>query len=102
MKKIAIYGIFCLFLGAALWIGLNWKSILSFPRILPSFSAKEFCTCYFVNGQTEPYCRELVRQYFPLKDLHINSELKEIYARGFTTHKTARFVNERFGCQLVN
>lgn len=100
MKKYWKAVILALIALVFVWVALNWKAIRDFPQVLPSFSAKEFCSCYFVNQQTEIYCRELVRQYLPLKSLEIDESSKEVRATGYFGKQSARYVSERFGCEL--
>lgn len=70
------------------------------PKIGAGFYAKEFCSCYFVNGQSEDFCRDLVHQYVPLTQLKIDSEHRTVQAESLGAVRSARWVSERFGCVL--
>lgn len=74
--------------------------LLRMPSIGAGFYAKEFCSCHFVNGQSEDFCRDLVQQYIPLKDLRIDAAQKSVEASTFGATRTAHWVSERFGCVL--
>lgn len=94
------------FIGVLMVMGLGlgffWKDLKLLPVVLTSFSAKEFCTCYFVNEQSETYCRELVRQYLPLGDLGFSKEEKRVWAQGLgSVAEAALETDPRFGCRLL-
>lgn len=60
-------------------------------EMLPRFSAKEFCSCLFVVGQTEDYCREYINPKFNLGGLTIKlSWLVSTFVESNTTKKLTR------------
>ena len=46
-------------------VAVNWTQLAAFPGILPAFTAKEYCSCRFVMGQTDAYCCGYVEQWLP-------------------------------------
>jgi len=74
--------------------------VLRMPSIGAGFYAKEFCSCHFVNGQSEEFCRDLVQQYIPLNNLKIDASEKSVEASTLGATRKAQWVSERFGCVL--
>jgi hypothetical protein len=90
------------FLGlGALWTVLHWTEIKSFPWVLPSFTAKEACSCYFVSQRSEEECREFTRQYLPRQALEFEPDAKRVRAKGFGVWREAEWVSENLGCRLT-
>lgn len=76
------------------------SDLLRMPKIGAGFYAKEFCSCYFVNKQSEEFCRDLVKQYIPLSELTVDLKTKTVEATSLGAHRKAQWVSERFGCVL--
>ena len=65
------------------------------------YYAKEFCSCYFVSGQTEQYCRDNVVLEIPGTKYEVDKVKKTVTAKSLGTSH-AKWVSERFGCVLTN
>ncbi len=100
MKTLFYSFVFILILFLLAFLGLNWKHFKNFPQVLPTFQAKEVCSCLYVSEQGENYCRELVRQWLPSATLIIESEARRVKARAFGVERSARFESFKYGCQL--
>jgi hypothetical protein len=78
--------------------------------LLTGLDAKELCSCVFVVGQTEEYCREYVRLGIPFPGLKqgvpvpiqllVDHDARRTSARVAGNHASARFVGDRRGCVL--
>jgi len=99
VRRLVIVGfvIVCLVVVALLSYG---GDLLRMPKIGAGFYAKEFCSCYFVNQQSEEFCRDLVKQYIPLTELTIDLKSKSVMATSLGAQRKAQWVSERFGCVL--
>ena len=78
----------------------NWRHLMAFPGILPGFTAKEHCSCRFVMGQDDAYCRGYSRQYVPIGELAVDEAARRVTARGTGVTRTARWLSPREGCRL--
>jgi hypothetical protein len=81
-------------------IVLAWPRLAAFPGILPGFSAKEYCSCRFVMGQSDAYCRGYVRQWLPISELTVDEAARTVAARGTGVLRSARWLSPRQGCRL--
>jgi len=70
-------------------------------KMIPAHFAKEFCSCYYVVGQTQEYCEDYANEYIPISGYEILESEKEIIARGLGQESLARFISQKFGCKLV-
>ncbi|NUM42596.1 MAG: hypothetical protein HUU45_13300, partial [Leptospiraceae bacterium] len=60
------------------WGIFNWTHIKNFPKILPSFHSKEYCSCYFVVKQSKEYCENYARQWIPISSYSLDENTKTI------------------------
>jgi hypothetical protein len=72
------------------------------PNILTAMRAKEYCTCHFLIGKDDQYCRKVISKGYPfIGSEEINT--KEKYVRftmlGYTN--MAKLINSRTGCLLM-
>ena len=79
---------------------LNWTHLAAFPGILPAFTAKENCSCRFVMGQPDEYCRGYVKQWLPISEIHVDEPARVVTARGTGAVRSARWLSPREGCRL--
>ncbi|PCJ19493.1 MAG: hypothetical protein COB02_07030 [Candidatus Cloacimonadota bacterium] len=81
---------------------IGWKAYLSldFRRVIPSSFAMEFCSCYFVEKQSEKHCEWYSSQIIPVSKYHVDEDKKAIKAYGLHEEALAIFKSERFGCEL--
>lgn len=98
-------GIFWVFLPVLVfivgWVFTNWVHIKSFPGIISAFYAKEFCSCYFVNEQSEEFCHNYARQWVPISSFNLNKEEKTVTVSGLGRTTTVKYMGELYGCAYV-
>lgn len=83
------------------WTWHERQALADFPGILPAYSAKEYCSCRFVMGFEEAYCRGYVRQWLPLSRLEEDRELRRVTAVALGRHDQAQWQGQRAGCRLL-
>jgi len=65
--------------------------------------AKEMCSCLFISGQTEEYCRFVTKESRILAKWEADYNRKEVIASGANfTSKAVLDDNPRYGCSLVS
>ncbi len=89
-----------LLLAVVLFVSTNWYHFKHFSPIISSYSAKMMCSCMFVSGHDEDYCRNYARQYVPIQKANFDKTTKTVTVKGFWQVNKAQFVNRRFGCAL--
>ena len=89
-----------LLLLLAAFLAFNWPHLGAFPGVLPAFTAKEYCSCRFVMGQSDKYCRGYVEQWLPISDLAVDEAARAVMARGTSVTRSARWLSPREGCRL--
>lgn len=87
-----------LLLAALAWA--NRSHLQAFPRILPAYSAKEYCSCRYVMDHPAVYCAAYVEQYLPLSELVDDPQRRRVTARGLGSSQTAQWLGPRQGCRL--
>ena len=88
----------------ALVLGWGWQqrvALVAFPDILSAYTAKEYCSCRYVVGQSQAYCQGYVKQYLPLSGLVDDAEQKRVTASGLGRSNTAVWIGSRQGCRLL-
>lgn len=88
-------------LAVALSVWHERVALFAFPGILSAYSAKEYCSCRYVMGQSEGYCRGYVKQWLPLSSLEDDATHARVAARGLGQSATAGWVGPRQGCRLL-
>ncbi|MCX2889993.1 MULTISPECIES: amidase [Pseudomonas] len=83
------------------WAWLERQALADFPGILSAYSAKEYCSCRFVMGFDEAYCRGYVKQWLPLRRLEENSLQRLVTAEGLGQRNQAAWQGPREGCRLL-
>lgn len=73
----------------------------SFFKVLSSSYAKEYCSCYYVVGQSKEYCQAYSRQILPVSSYDINESDKKISAKGLGFASEAKFIDDRKGCEII-
>lgn len=70
-------------------------------ELSPAYTAKEACSCIFVMGQTEEYCRAWTKASPDVATFRVDSNAKAVEASALLLWGArARFVDERTGCVL--
>jgi hypothetical protein len=82
MKKIILYFFIILGIYTSVWIYRNLTNLQAFPFIISSYYSKEFCSCYFVVGNTKEFCHDYVRQYVPISEFNLNEDEKNVTVKG--------------------
>jgi hypothetical protein len=99
MKKALKYILIAVSLYGSFFVIKNFRNIQAFPSIISSYYAKEFCSCYFVIGQTKEFCHDYTRQYVPISDFQLNEEKKQVTVSGLGVTSVAEF-SKGTGCQV--
>jgi len=97
MKRV----ILLLALASLAWLWHERQALADFPGILSAYSAKEYCSCRFVMGLDEAYCRGYVKQYLPLGRLEEDKARREVLAEGLGRRNRAIWQGPREGCRLL-
>jgi hypothetical protein len=97
---IALAALTLILLGIGGFVAANWIYVRSFPAILPGFYAKEFCSCRFVMGQPDAYCRIYARQWLPISGVSVDEGARRITVTGLGVTRSARWEGEHYGCRL--
>lgn len=84
--------------GVALWH--QRVHLLAFPGIIGGYTAKEYCSCRYVSGFPEAYCRGYVKQWLPAT-LADDPALRRVTARGLGVSRSAIWTGAREGCRLL-
>lgn len=87
--------------GLAFWAWYERQALADFPGILSAYSAKEYCSCRFVMGFEQAYCRGYVKQWLPLSLLEENTPQRHITAEGLGRRNQAAWLGPREGCRLL-
>ncbi|AGI25951.1 amidase [Pseudomonas sp. MT3] len=88
-----------LMLAATAW--QNRIHLAAFPGIIGAYTAKEYCSCRYVMGNSADYCRAYTQQYVPISALLDDEARKRVTARGLGSTQTAAWLGAREGCQLM-
>jgi len=94
-------------LVALLAVSLGWsawqarQALADFPGILSAYSAKEYCSCRFVMGFDQAYCRGYVKQWLPLSSLEEDRQQRLVRATGLGQHNAATWQSAQAGCRLL-
>ncbi|MCY1414171.1 hypothetical protein D9M71_296140 [compost metagenome] len=86
-------------LAALAW---NYRvHLAAFPAIIGAYTAKEYCSCRYVMGNSADYCQAYTRQYVPISGFHDDPRNRRVSARGLGSTQTAVWVGAREGCRLL-
>ncbi|MCG8293426.1 MULTISPECIES: amidase [Pseudomonas] len=83
------------------WAWYERQALMDFPGILSAYSAKEYCSCRFVMGFEQTYCRGYVEQYLPLGLLEEDTARHQVTAEGLGRRNQAAWLGAREGCRLL-
>ncbi|MCS6984281.1 MAG: hypothetical protein NZM25_04010 [Leptospiraceae bacterium] len=102
MKKVVKWLVVLLVLFVGGFVALNWVHIKSFPGIISAFYAKEFCSCFFVEGLSEEACHNYARQWVPISSFTLNKDEKTVTVGGLGRTTTVKYTGERYGCAYAH
>lgn len=91
-----------LLLGVLLGL-LSWSQrehLGAFAHILPSYAAKEYCSCRYVMQRSMSDCQAYVRQWLPLQRLLDEPQARRVVAYGLGQRHAAQWRGPREGCRL--
>ncbi|KAF1052372.1 MAG: hypothetical protein GAK43_01957 [Stenotrophomonas maltophilia] len=88
-------------LGLAALAWVNRVHLASFPPIIGAYTAKEYCSCRYVSGNSADYCRAYTQQYVPTSGFFDDAARKRVTARGLGSTQTAAWIGPREGCRLL-
>ncbi|MGH8352462.1 MAG: amidase [Pseudomonas sp.] len=83
---------------------LGWQNrvqLAAFPDIIGAYTAKEYCSCRYVSGNSAPYCRAYIQQYVPIGGFLDDAAHKRVTARGLGRTHSAAWLSPREGCRLL-
>ncbi|MCJ1885795.1 amidase [Pseudomonas sp. LA21] len=89
-----------LLLVATAW--QNRVHLAAFPGIIGAYTAKEYCSCRYVMGNSADYCRAYTKQYVPTSAFLDDEAHKRVTARGLGSTQTAAWLGTREGCRLMS
>lgn len=70
-------------------------------QLITAYTAKEMCSCLFVMGHTEEYCRVWTRQSPSIYSLKVDRDAQVVESTAAMLWSArAHFQGERFGCIL--
>ncbi len=75
-------------------------SMVEVPELLASSRSKEFCSCYFLLGNSEQYCLEQVLKGYPLFDHKIKAN-SVTFSNPFYSSISKVSEDKRYGCYFV-
>lgn len=79
----------------------NRVHLAAFPGIIGAYTAKEYCSCRYVMGNSADYCRAYTQQYVPISGFLDDEARKRVTARGLGSTQTAAWLSAREGCRLM-
>ena len=69
--------------------------------LLTSYQAKDLCSCIFVQGRDEDFCRKWVKASPNVAIKKVDYENKVVYAKAFTYWTaSAKWIDKKHGCVL--
>lgn len=87
-----------------LLVATAWQNrvyLAAFPGIIGAYTAKEYCSCRYVMGNSADYCRAYTKQYVPTSAFLDDEAHKRVTARGLGSTQTAAWLGAREGCRLM-
>ncbi|MEA3167467.1 MAG: hypothetical protein QOI97_415 [Pseudomonas sp.] len=101
IRRHSVISVFLLLLLALLgWVWHERVNLQAFPDIIAAYTAKEYCSCRYVENNPAAYCLGYVKQYVPVSRFIDTPERSEVTASGLGRTHTARWLGERQGCRL--
>jgi hypothetical protein len=86
----------------AFLLALTFLSSCNIPffKVVSNSFVKEMCSCLFVVGQSEEYCKSYARQIVPVSQYTIDRQNKLVSAIGLGLQGKANFISDQLGCRL--
>lgn len=92
-----------LLLAALLMVVFVWQyrtALQAFPSIISAYTAKEYCSCRYVEGNPADFCANYVKQWVP-STLSDDPVQKRVTSAGMGRSSSAVWRGLRQGCQLL-
>lgn len=83
------------------WVWHERANLQAFPDIIAAYTAKEYCSCRYVQGNPAEYCQGYVKQYVPTSAFFDNTEKRLVIVSGLGRNHSAQWLDERQGCRLT-
>ncbi|KAA0943403.1 MULTISPECIES: amidase [unclassified Pseudomonas] len=83
------------------WVWHERANLQAFPDIIAAYTAKEYCSCRYVQGNPAEYCQGYVKQYVPTSAFVDNTEKRLVIVSGLGRTHSAQWLDERQGCRLT-
>lgn len=83
------------------WVWHERVNLQAFPDIIAAYTAKEYCSCRYVEGNPADYCLGYVKQYVPTSAFADNPEKHRVTASGLGRIHSAQWLGQREGCRLL-
>ncbi|NWD27019.1 amidase [Pseudomonas yamanorum] len=83
------------------WVWHERVNLQAFPDIIAAYTAKEYCSCRYVEGNPADYCVGYVKQYVPTSAFADNPEKHSVTASGLGRTHSAQWLGQREGCRLL-
>ncbi len=87
-------------IAVVFWIVTGWANLVSVPAILPAYLAKETCSCRFVIGQTDAYCKSYASSWVPFASVDVDTAARRVEASVLGVGRVAKHMSTRDGCRL--
>ena len=81
--------------------GFKIKRIFEAPQVGANFLSQQFCSCFYVIGQTEKFCESYVKYKLPFSLFH-NLIFKEVRTKVLFSKSLSKYVNDNVGCVIIN
>lgn len=83
------------------WVWHERVNLQAFPDIIAAYTAKEYCSCRYVEGNPADYCQGYVKQYVPTGAFTDNPENHLVTASGLGRTHSTQWLGQREGCRLL-
>jgi len=103
IRRHPLVSLLLLILIALLLLGWQQRAELAaFPDIIGAYTAKEYCSCRYVSGNSAAYCQAYIQQYVPISGFFDDEVHKRVTARGLGRTHSAAWLSPREGCRLLS
>ena len=73
----------------------------SFPKTVPSYYAKEVCSCLFVEKRGDKSCDQFGQQIIPNWKTSVNKASLTVKAWGLGFFSEAQWLSPQEGCRII-
>ena len=83
------------------WVWHERVNLQAFPDIIAAYTAKEYCSCRYVEGNPADYCLGYVKQYVSTTATTENPENHLVTSSALGRTQSAQWLGQREGCRLL-